>query len=250
MGWGYGRVWRPADRFAPWRPVELFREHAPGLDAFQLAIGIGPLAELRAVVLPASRVEDLVALARLEAHVGGFDIAATIGDDRHRALFGAGARAEAGPVLFWSEAIYHLDPSGTDHASAVLGLSAQLPWAITAGLEFAYDGSGSGSPRGYPALWQSGEWADARRVSVGRWYGTLFVEFRPHPRFDFHGRAVVQLEDRSALIQFGVGATASDEAWVGLSAVVGVGAGADGGSPRSEFGVAPYSYTLDVRLFF
>lgn len=251
LHWGYGRIWFPADRFSPPRPVELYREYAPGLDAVQLRLSAGRLTDIRAVFLPADDAESLVALARLELTLGTLELAITGGDDRHRAVFGAGARLDLGVALLEGEGLYFLDPDADDHVAAVLGATFQLPLGIVATLEFAHEGAGTGSPTGYPALWSSPAWQEARLVGVGRWYGGLRVGARPWSEVDVGVTTVVNLEDGSAMFHFQLSAAVSDEAWLGFSAVTALGPAAEeGGEPGSEFGIAPHTYLLDLRLYF
>lgn len=248
--WGYGHIWRPADRFSPWRPVELYREYAPGLDAVQLRLPIGVRSEVRAIFVPGESLADTIALARLELAVGPVDLAATAGDDHERGFFSLGARWSQGRYGLEGEGAYVLDPGGDDYGSAVLDFSVDLPLSTVATVEFAYDGSGAGDPKQYPALWASAAWQEGRRVSVGRWYGALAVESRPHPVIDLLAKAIVQLEDGSALLHLRFGVLVAPEAWVGLGALVALGAGGTSEAPKSEFGLAPYTYTLDIRLYF
>lgn len=251
LHWGYGRIWFPADRFAPPRPVELYREYAPGLDALQVRLAAGAVADIRAVVVPADDAESLVALARLELALGSVEVAVTAGDDHHRVLLGAGARLDLGLAAIEGEALWFLDPNGEDHAAAVLGATFQLPLGIVATLEFAHDGAGSGSPSDYPALWAGPAFQEARLVGVGRWYGGLRVGARPWAELDVGATAIVNFDDGSAMFHFNVSAAVSDEAWLGFSAVTALGAAdGEGGGPGSEFGIAPHTYLLDLRLYF
>jgi len=251
LHWGYGRIWFPADRFSPPRPIELYREFAPGVDAVQVRLAAGPLADLRAVVLPAEDLASLVALARLELALGPVELAVTGGDDRDRGLFGVGVRWDLGVAQLEGEALWYLDPDAEDHAAAVLGATFQLPLGIAATLEFAHDGAGTGSPARYPAVWAGAEWRAARLVGVGRWYGAVRVGARPWGVLDVGVTALLNIEDESAAFHFHLSAAVSDEAWLGVSAVTALGATSSADeAPASEFGVAPHMYLLDLRLYF
>ena len=251
LRWGYGRIWVPADRFAPPRPLELYREYAPGLDAVRVSLALGFRTSVDVVFVPAEQVEDLAALTRLETAFGPVELAVTAGVDHHLGVLGAGARIDLGLAAIHGEGLWILDPDGGDRAAAVLGTTIQLPFGIVGTVEFAHDGAGSGSASRYPALWGSREWTGARLVGVGRWYAGLDVAASPLPDLTVGARAIVNIEDGSAALHFHFSAAISDEAWLGLSAVVGLGAGgrSDGGV-GSEFGVAPHTYLLDLRLYF
>jgi hypothetical protein len=249
--WGFGRIWFPADRFSPPRPIELYREHGPGVDAVQLRMAAGDSVDLRAVILPTDAARELVALARLELRLGPVELAVTGGDDHHRGLFGLGARWDLGLAQLEGEALWYLDPDAADHAAAVLGATFQLPLGITATLEFAHDGAGVGSPARYPSVWAAADWRAARLVGVGRWYGGLRLGARPWAEVDVGLTALLNLEDQSAAFHFHLSAAVSDDAWLGVSAVTALGAtGAADSAPESEFGIAPHTYLLDLRLYF
>lgn len=251
VSWGYGNVFRPADRFAPLRPIEVYREHAPGLDVVELRLPLGQLTEFRAVVVPAEEAEGLVALGRFEANLDAVDLAATVGDDRNQALFGLGVRADMGFVELTGVGQYVYAPDGEDYGRALLGVRVGVPILRSTGVfEVFYDGSGSASPSGYDALWASAEWLQSVRTTVGRFYAAIGIESRPVPLLEVGMRSIVAMEDESALIQLRVGIAVSQEAWVGLGAIFAIGAVERDNRAASEFGIAPNLYTLDFRLYF
>ena len=248
-GFGFGNIWQPANRISPPRPVEMMRRHAPGVDAVRLAVSLAPLTELRLLVVPTTRQEELMALLRFEMSLGPVDLAATIGDDHHRFLSGLGARAGFGKIQVEGEALYLHDPSGTDHAQAVLGLSAALPLTMVGTLEFGYDGSGAAGAGGYGALWESAEWQGGRRVGVGRYYAGFILGARPLPRLTLEGRSILNLGDQSALVAAHLGFGVSDAAWLRFSAAMPIGS-VGGERPGSEFGITPYLYVIDLTMHF
>jgi hypothetical protein len=125
-----------------------------------------------------------------------------------------------------------------------------LPNGLYALLEYYYNGFGEPDPEAYPQLLGSERFARGEIFNLGRHYLGAVFEYEPHPLVQATLFGQWNLLDQSGLIGPLLSVSLSDEADLRLGAYFPFGADLIGLQVRSEFGLYPRVYYMQLRLYF
>lgn len=276
---GTAYFWNPMDVFLAFDATQFDRDYKPGVDAVRADIPVGMLSEVNLVYSPgrelgrdggyvSERWADAswygsALLAHARFHHSGWDFTGLAGKVYGGCRFGAGATGETGPLALRFEAAAFVDagsaetvpPPGPDlyedYVEAVIGAGHR--WTNSLDLEFEYLFNGAGSRRGdYQTAWL--RYRQGAILHLGRHLlgGTASYEFTPL----LNGRflAIYSLTDRSAQLQSFLSYSLSNNAELLAGAAFNFGErpslGMGGIEIRSEFGLFPHFYFLEIKQYF
>lgn len=197
--WTVGRLWSPTDRFGPFLPFDIEQDEKSGVDAANIAVNLGDLAEFRVIYAPLEFREDDRIGARLMGTVYGFDAHLMGGyfeEDyvggislTHN-LFGWVARVEY--------AYTHPLSNQDDRWTVIAGADGALPKNIYGIIEYMHQSAGESDSDRYfesmPLLLTSDVFALAQDYLGG------VVRLTPWPEISFSGSAIVNLNDFSSFL--------------------------------------------------
>lgn len=256
ISWGVGRFWNPFDLFHAFSPVEIDREYKAGVDAARLEWALGPFSQIEAVY--AAFADDFArhALAvRGRKTVGNFDLGGMAGKFFRDFVIGPFVDGEVSGVGMRGELTFTHDTGGTGQGRrtffrGVSSVDYRFANGLYALLEYYFNGFGEEEPADYPTLFPTERVTRGEIFNFGRHYlgGLLQYEFHPLVQGDLVG--LWNLVDQSALISPVLAVSLSDEADMRLGAYFPLGPGLVGSRVRSEFGLYPQVYYLELRLYF
>lgn len=206
-----GRLWAPADLFAPFRPSDLERLYKPGVDAAQLVFFAAERIALTTVLSADRDTQGGVQAhwqqrAELEAPWGRSFV--MVGSRRSQRIAAAGIQVNnlAGNDVY-AELLWHHGPlalPGIDGRAsgvrALLGASRKLVGDTVATLELFHQSRGTGDPAQYDAFVQRAAAIHLPHLGVGRLYTGMAVSARPHPLVGIDTLLLANLDDGSAAL--------------------------------------------------
>ncbi len=252
----------PNDFFSPFSAQVFYRVYKPGVDAARAEIRLGPLSQLSLIsVLGYGRDPDSdtgwqdAPDSRRASHLGRLSTvwrdtewALLIGEVRDENIIGGSVQ---GDVLNWLgfRAEGHVaDPKESgqaDHAEWSLGVDHRWENSLDVRLAFFYHGRGTGKVSDYDVSSASdvNPYLARRYLAFGGGY-----EFTPLLRGD--ALALVNLVDHSFFMALNTVYSLSDEAELVLNAALPFGQRPAGDVIESEFGLAPFTFNLEIRSYF
>ncbi len=268
---GRGQIWTPEDLLAPFSPLQINTEFKPGVDAARIDWTISDNATLLVVgTLGAQhpghdfKVEKngSAVLSRFELSVGSLRLGALAGDVRGDAVGGIDLFVDLGHKtdLHGSGTVTYVPDRARRRYGraafnrAVFGTTTQPAKKLTLTAEAYFNGSGAPKASDYLAEFSSPRFAVGEEYNVGRLYAGIAADWELHPLLHALASAIVNLEDGSAILAPELHYNVAENALLVAGAFIPVGrspryAGFSM-TPRSEFGLYPEMYHLDVKLYF
>ncbi|MBI3581996.1 MAG: hypothetical protein HY098_08000 [Nitrospinae bacterium] len=255
----------PNDLFAPFAAQTFYRVFKPGVDAARLEVRLGGLSQLTLVAAEGYAPDPSGAngwsaspdigrasyVARAVTTFSNFQWGVVAGKMANFDLVGGSMQGE---VFNWLgiRGEGHVEFAGADsRALAAVGLEHRFNNGVTARYEEFYNGAGAASAGQYRlATWYSTQYH-------GLNYGALGFDYQFTPLWSASAVAIANFTDGSDLAAFNAVYSLADnsEIWFGLFLPGGAGASASPGLPSSvvpgsEYGLYPYSATVDLRMYF
>ncbi|MGH7296189.1 MAG: hypothetical protein ACRELB_14705, partial [Polyangiaceae bacterium] len=200
-------------------------------------------------------------LARLEVPVGTTRIAATSGWVRGDAVGGVDGFVDVGhgaDLHGAATVTYAQDPARRPDgrpvfARAVVGSTFEPARNVHASVEGYYNGSGAAGPSGYLATFADPRFQIGEEYNVGRYYAGALVDWQAHPLVHVGVALLANLLDPSAIASPQLRYSVANNALLVVGAFVPFGArpglGASGPTSPSEFGLYPYLYHVDLKVY-
>jgi hypothetical protein len=261
IGWGRGVLFTAVDLFAPFSPLEADREWRAGVDAVRTDVKLSERSSIDLVGAFGSTLNDSAFAARVRGYAGNFDLE-VVGGRRAQDLFaGTTTSAAVGDAELHAEvAVFRVPADATDAVhpvwKAVIGGSYRIP--IGSGLlaytEYHYSGFGAARPEDIRALVSTpsfverfirGDLQILSRHAVG-----LTTSYEVSPEVAWSGQWLHNPGDHSGIVAPGLIYTFSDEMSLLATLYAPYGQPPEDGVLRSEYGAAPLSGLLQVRLYF
>lgn len=267
IGWGVGRLWSPLDLFAPLTATDIDREERRGIDAAKLTFRLGPTSYFEVVLAGGTERDedgddeitwDASSLAWLiRTNRWGIDwmlMAGKLGTDR--VIGGAVVGQIRGVALRGAMTSTTGEDDDTD-VRATVGLEFGTSFNLTGIVEYHYNGFGALHTRDYLSVAES----QASRISRGLVAGTaqhyagIVLAYQPHPLVSLSLIYIQNLQDGSLILGPAVEYSICDEVRLSFAGFVPIGRSADWNTdngvpelvPRSEFGMSPQLYVLQLR---
>jgi hypothetical protein len=259
IGWGRGVMFTSVDLFAPFSPLEVDREWRSGVDAIRGDIKLTDRSSIDLVGAFGDSLDGSAFAARARGYAGTIDVEIA-GGRRGQDLFaGVTSSAALGDGEVHGEAAAFRVPSGMDHDvvwKAVVGGSYRFPIGagILAYAEYHYSGLGAGHPEeiltlvttpSFVGRFIRGDMQILSRHAVG-----VTGSYEPSPEITYSGQWLHNPEDESGVVVPAMTYTFSDAVSVLGAVYVPYGRPPEGGVLRSEYGAAPLSGLLQLRVYF
>ena len=262
IGWGRGVLFTAVDLFAPFSPLEADREWRAGVDAVRTDIMLTERSSIDLAGVFGNTLNDSAFAARVRGYAGTMDLE-VVGGRRAQDLFaGMTTSAAVGDAELHAEvAAFRVRsdaPSENFHPvwKVVVGGSYRFPIGsgILAYTEYHYSGFGAARPEGIRALvatpsfverFVRGDLQIFSRHALG-----LTGSYDVSPEVAWSGQWLHNPNDRSGVVAPGLTYTFSDAVSLLASFYVPYGRPPKEGVLRSEYGAAPLSGLLQLRLYF
>ena len=259
IGWGRGVMFTTIDLFAPFSPLEVDREWRAGVDAARADIKLTDRSSVDLVGVFGDTLDRSAFAARARGYAGTVDVEVA-GGRRGQDLFGGvTSSAAVGDVEVHGEAAAFRIPAGMDHDvlwKAVVGGSYRFPLGagILAYAEYHYSGFGADHPEDMLALLTTpsfvarvlrGDMQILSRHAVG-----ATGSYEASPEITYSGQWLHNPADRSGIVAPAMMYTFNDAVSLLGSVYVPYGRPPQGGVLRSEYGAAPLSGLLQLRVYF
>ncbi|MEM6558972.1 MAG: hypothetical protein AAF605_04230 [Myxococcota bacterium] len=272
---GSARVFSATDIFSPFSPATLDSEYKQGLDALRVTV---PLDENQEVELFAIAVDrDLdnsfargVYLARYRASVpevfdasvylGTSYASPTLGVDVSGDLGGATWYAEGG-VRVWNESVatdlveanditvLPSDEYGTP-VRATVGGQYFFPFELDVAVELHWNGAGSTNREDYVETFRRPEWTTGEIFLLGRAYVGTAWSYSSSALTRLSLSTITSLVDASSLLTPAFYWDMTEFSALSVGAILGVGRRLDESLVSDEFGLYPYTFFADARVYF
>jgi hypothetical protein len=266
---GRGVLWTPLDLLSPFSPLQIDTEFKPGVDALRADLSISSATlSLVEVVGRAAGAEDLgidaagsAMLARLEVPMHTTRVAATAGYVRSDVVGGLDAFYDLGHTADLHGAAtvtYARDPARRPQGRPafvrmVVGSTFEPARNLHATVEAYYNGSGAADSSGYLATFSDPRFQIGEEYNVGRYYAGAVVDWQPQALVHVALAVLSNLTDPSAIASPQVRYSVASNALIICGAFVPMGArpgaGASGPTSPSEFGLYPYLYHVDLKVY-
>lgn len=259
IGWGRGVMFTSIDLFAPFSPLEVDREWRSGVDAARADIKLTDRSSIDLVGAFGDTLDRSAFAARARGYAGTVDVEVA-GGRRGQDLFaGVTSSAAVGDAEVHGEAAAFRVPFGRDHDvvwKAVVGGSYRVPIGagILAYAEYHYSGFGAVRPEGILVLLTTpsfverlvrGDMQLLSRHAVG-----VTGSYEASPEITYSGHWLHNPGDQSGIVAPAMTYTFNDVVSLLGSVYVPYGRSPQGGVLRSEYGAAPLSGLLQLRVYF
>ena len=260
VGWGRGVFFGAVDLFSPFSPIEADREWRRGVDAVRADVAITDRASVDLVGAFGERFDESVVAARLRGYAGKADVE-VVGGRRGRDLFaGVTSSAAVGDAEVHGELALFRAPAilpgsgGRTALKAVAGASYRFDVAdgLLVHAEYHYSGFGAKDPGGIAALLANRDFR-ARYLRgdtqiLARHAAALLASYEVSPELALalqwlHGPA-----DGSGLVAPSATVTLGDKLSLVGTGYLPYGPSPRGGTLTSEYGAAPRSALVQVRI--
>jgi hypothetical protein len=265
IGWGRGVFFSAADIFAPFTPLEADREWRRGVDALRVDARLTDRYALDVVGALGESRDESALFARLRGHTGPVDGELIAGRRREDTMYAAALSAAVAGAAVCGELALFDTPEEFDTglfgsrgpvAKAVLGASYMFDvgHGVPIWAEYHYSGFGSRDMAEAVERLQEPAYAD-RYVRgdtqiLGRHAVALQGSYELNDAWALRLAWIGSPQDGSGVVTPSLTWTLSDSVSVSASAYIPHGRGADAaGLPRSEYGAAPLTAFLQVRLY-
>jgi hypothetical protein len=262
IGWGRGVMFGAVDLFAPFSPLEADREWRRGVDAIRTDIKLTDRSSLDIVGAFGSTWDRSALAARVRGYAGAADVEVMAGR-RGRDLFGGvTSSAAVGDAELHGELAAFRVPSDLLHAGsrvvwkAVAGGSYRFPIGsgILAYAEYHYSGFGAARPQDILAMLSTTDFAErylrGDTQILSRHAVALTGVYEVSPEIAWSGQWMHNPRDGSGIVAPGMTYTFTDRVSVLGAAYVPYGRTPRLQQLRSEFGTAPLSALLQLRVYF
>ena len=259
VGWGRGVMFTAVDLFAPFSPLEVDREWRAGVDAVRADVKLTERSSLDLVAAFGDTLDRSAFGVRARGYAGSIDVE-LVGGRRAEDLFGGvTSSAAVGDAEVHGEAAAFRVPSGVGHDvvwKAVIGGSYRFPIGsgILAYAEYHYSGFGAAHPDTIAALLMTpsflerfvrGDMQILSRHAIG-----VTGSYEASPEVTCSGQWLHSPGDGSGILAPALTYTFTDAMSLLGAAYVPYGRPPDRGRLRSEYGAAPLSGLLQLRLYF
>jgi len=251
----------PNDFFAPYAAQAFFRVYKPGVDAARAELRLNELSTVSLISVlgyepdPDSDTgwsgrpdrDRASYVGRASTVMRDVEVALLLGRVRRNDVFGASLQGEWFDWLGVRAEGHIAEPRGSGGRSTELSIGLEHRWesSLELRVEYFHHGSGADDVDAYQfaTLTDAGGYLAKRYLAVGAGY-----EFGPL----FNGQAVMlnNLVDNSWLLTLYGVYSLSDEAELAFNLGLPGGDEPDGLRPESEFGLFPYSATIEIRSYF
>jgi hypothetical protein len=261
VGWGRGVMFGAVDLFAPFSPLEADREWRRGIDAARADVKLSDRSSVDVVTALDTTWNRSLAAARVRGYAGHVDLEAMAGRRARDVFAGFTTSAAVGDAELHGELAAFNVPTPLPLSSArviwkgVAGGSYRLP--IGSGVlvyaEYHYSGFGARSPADIGRLLSDAAFAERyirgdtqilSRHAVG-----VLGSYEASTELALSGQWVHNPVDRSGVIAPGLTVTLSDRLSIFGASYLPYGVSPRGTSLRSEYGTAPVSAFLQLRVY-
>jgi len=259
IGWGRGVMFTSVDLFAPFSPLEVDREWRSGVDAARADIKLTDRSSIDIVGAFGDTLDRSAFAARARGYAGTIDVEVA-GGRRGQDLFGGiTSSAAVGDAEVHGEAAAFRVPSGLGHDvvwKVVVGGSYRFPIGsgILAYAEYHYSGFGAQRPEEILVLLTTpsflerfvrGDMQILSRHAVG-----VTGSYDASPEMTYTGQWLHNPADQSGILAPALTYTFNDAVSLLGTVYVPYGRPPEGGQLRSEYGAAPLSGLLQLRVYF
>ncbi|MDX8393498.1 MAG: hypothetical protein R8K21_02790 [Mariprofundales bacterium] len=254
----------PNDFFAPFSAQTFFRSYKAGVDALRADIQFGELSQLTIIGVlgyQASTVSDNgwsnniehkrnAYITRISSVFGDFEVAALGGILHQDQIIGGDIQGE---LFEWlgirSEGHLRFPDKPQQKNSLELSFALEHRWENTLSLrlEQFYHGSGLNSVTAYNTVATSNTNTGAY---LARNYSALGASYEFTPLLNGDATIIHNWIDNSSLLALYTTYSLSDESELAISGNIPMGNKPVGFNIRSEFGSAPYSLSMEARVYF
>ncbi len=251
----FGRsfFWNPTDWLSTFAPTEIDREYKGGVDALRVSYALGRTGGAEVLYAYGEDGEQNASalIGRAFANWHGWDVEVMGGSVLVDTRLGVAFSGDAGGAGVRGEIAWHHprepypgDPT-SDFLRATVEVDYRWPNSLQLFTELHYNGFGTDDPARYAALFFSPRVVTGQIQNVGRVYAGSQISYELTPLLTVAAAVLVNLDDRSGLVNPTVTYSLSDESNLVAGALVPWGAEPDGAGPRSEYG--SYFTTLWVQ---
>lgn len=254
----------PNDFFAPFTAQAFYRVYKPGIDALRAEMRLGDLSQLSLFSVLGyeknSRSDtnwsddpdgDRTSyVGRVATVFRDFEWALLGGVVYDTDIIGGSLQGELFQWLGIRAEGHFADPDNSQRDSySELSFGIEHRWenSLNLRLEQFYHGSGADSASDYSTTATT---AQGQGLYLGRNYTALGVGYEFTPLLNAEVLAIANLTDHSYLLSFNAVYSLSDEAELVVNLGAPIGEKPEGAEIKSEFGLYPYSFNLEVRLYF
>lgn len=254
----------PNDLFAPFAAQTFYRVYKPGVDALRSEIRLGDFSQLSLIgVLGYDNDPQSITgwtkspessrnsyLGRISAVMHNFEWAAICGELTDKRIIGGSLQGEIFKWLGIRAEGHRLYPGGLhkdSHTEFAVGLEHRWENSLNIRLEQFYHGSGSGTVSDYAISSLNSQTGSSY---LGRNYTALGTGYEFSPLLTGDISAFINQTDHSFLMSLNFIYSLADEVELSFNLSSPFGKEPDGPVIKSEFGMAPYSFIVEMRHYF
>ncbi len=252
----------PNDFFAPFTAQTFYRVYKPGVDALRAEISLGELSQISFISVlgyqpeassdsgwsnkpDSNRASHLV---RWSSAVGNIETTVVAGRVVDKNIIGAALQGELFEWLGVRFEGHHGNPkqnSGDNYQQLTLGFEHRWENSFELRWELFYNGRGSEQIADYATLAQTGN-----TQYLARRYSALGGSYEITPLLSGQAVIINNLDDHSQLLSFNSLHSLSDESEMAINLTLPMGKEPNSGMLNSEFGSYPFTFNIEMRLFF
>ncbi len=252
----------PNDFFAPFSAQAFYRMYKSGVDAVRAEVRLGNLSQLSLIsVLGYERESDSDTgwsrdpdwhrtsyVGRISKTFRDFEWALLGGVVREADVIGGSLQGELFQWLGIRSEGHFADPDDSQrNLELSLGIEHRWENSLNLRLEHFYHGNGASSVSDYDITPTT---AQGNSIYLGRNYTALGIGYEFTPLLNAEMLTIANLIDHSYLLSFNAIYSLSDEAELATNLGVPIGKKPEGNEIKSEFGLYPYTVSIEVRCYF
>lgn len=252
----------PNDFFAPFSAQAFYRMYKSGVDAVRAEVRLGNLSQLSLIsVLGYERESDSDTgwsrdpdwhrtsyVGRISKTFRDFEWALLGGVVREADVIGGSLQGELFQWLGIRSEGHFADPDDSQrNLELSLGIEHRWENSLNLRLEHFYHGNGASSVSDYDITPTA---AQGNSIYLGRNYTALGIGYEFTPLLNAEMLTIANLIDHSYLLSFNAIYSLSDEAELATNLGVPIGKKPEGNEIKSEFGLYPYTVSIEVRCYF
>lgn len=252
----------PNDFFAPFSAQTFYRVYKPGVDALRAKMGLGEFSQISFISVLGYQAESdsdngwsdtpdrdrASHLVRWSTAGGNIETTLIAGRVVDKNIVGAALQGELFEWLGVRFEGHHGNPqqnSRDNYQQLTLGLEHRWENSFELRWELFYNGRGSEQIADYATLIQTGS-----RQYLARRYSALGARYEITPLLTAQAVIISNLDDHSQLLSLNTLYSLSDESEMAINLTLPMGKEPDAGMLNSEFGAYPFTFNLEMRLFF